>query len=62
MATSGTPRKTTPRKLAASEARRDWADTLNRVIYRGERVALTRRGKVVAMIVPAEPPSESKAA
>jgi prevent-host-death family protein len=38
--------------MAASEARKDFAETLNRVAYRGERVVLYRRGKPVAAVVP----------
>lgn len=41
-------------RLAASEARKDFADTLNRVAYRRERVVLHRRGKNVAAVVPIE--------
>lgn len=41
-------------KLAASQARDTFADTLNRVAYRGERIVLRRRGKDLAAIVPIE--------
>ncbi len=41
-------------RLAASKARDDFADTLNRVAYGGERIVLRRRGKDVAVIVPVE--------
>jgi len=41
-------------RLNATKAREDFSDTLNRVAYRGERILLERRGKVVAAIVPAE--------
>jgi len=41
-------------KLAASQARDAFADTLNRVAYRGERIVLRRRGKDLAAIVPIE--------
>jgi prevent-host-death family protein len=41
-------------KLAASQARDTFSDTLNRVAYRGERIVLRRRGKDVAAIVPIE--------
>jgi prevent-host-death family protein len=37
-----------------TEARKEFADLVNRVAYTGERVALTRRGKVMAAIVSAE--------
>jgi prevent-host-death family protein len=39
-------------KLAASQARETFSDTLNRVAYRGERIVLRRRGKDLAAIVP----------
>lgn len=38
--------------LSAGEARRNFADSLNRVAFGGERIVLTRRGKTVAAIVP----------
>jgi len=41
-------------KLAASQARDAFADTLNRVAYRGERIVLRRRGKDLAAIIPLE--------
>ena len=41
-------------KLAASQARDAFADTLNRVAYRGERIVLRRHGKDLAAIVPIE--------
>lgn len=41
-------------KLAASQARDAFADTLNRVAYGGERIVLRRRGKDLAAIVPIE--------
>lgn len=40
--------------LALHEARAGFADMVNRAAYRGERIALTRRGKVVAALVSAE--------
>jgi len=40
--------------LAASELRKDLADALNRVAYRGERILLQRRGKNVAALVSKE--------
>jgi prevent-host-death family protein len=40
--------------VTSRELRADLADTLNRVIYRGERVLIERRGKAVAAIVPME--------
>jgi prevent-host-death family protein len=37
-----------------SKARGQFAELINQVAYRGQRVALKRRGKTVAAIVPAE--------
>ncbi|MFQ5466655.1 MAG: type II toxin-antitoxin system Phd/YefM family antitoxin [Kiloniellaceae bacterium] len=37
-----------------TEAREDLAETVNRVAYRGDRVRLTRRGKALAALIPAE--------
>ena len=37
--------------LSIVEARNNMAEVLNRVSYRGERVALARRGKAVAVLV-----------
>ncbi|GAA2449846.1 hypothetical protein GCM10010191_79500 [Actinomadura vinacea] len=39
---------------AVTEARKEFADLVNRVAYTGERVALTRRGKIMAALVSAE--------
>lgn len=39
-------------RLPASKARQEFSDTLNRVVYRGERIVLVRRGKDLAAIVP----------
>ena len=44
--------KTPMTRLPASKARQAFADTLNRVVYRGERIVLVRRGKDLAAIVP----------
>ena len=41
-------------RMATSDLRKDTADTLNRVAYGGERIALQRRGKDVAVIVSVE--------
>jgi prevent-host-death family protein len=41
-------------RLAASKARDDFSETLNRVVYKRERIVLRRRGKDVAVIVPLE--------
>jgi prevent-host-death family protein len=40
--------------IPASKAREDFADTLNRVAYGGERIVLHRRGKAIAALVPIE--------
>jgi prevent-host-death family protein len=41
-------------RLAATQARKDFAETINQVVYRGERIVLHRRGKNLAAIVPIE--------
>ena len=41
-------------RMATSDLRKDTADTLNKVAYGGERIALQRRGKDVAVIVSVE--------
>lgn len=38
-------------KLAATALRSAFADTINRVAYQGERIALERHGKTVAALV-----------
>ena len=43
-----------PGQVRVSEARRDLAEIVNRVAYRGERVRLVRHGREVAAIVPIE--------
>jgi prevent-host-death family protein len=40
--------------LSVSKARGQFAELINQAAYRGQRVALKRRGKTVAAIVPAE--------
>ncbi len=40
------------KRLRASEARQHFADTMNRVAYRGERIVLYRRGKDLVAVVP----------
>ena len=40
--------------LPATKAREQFADIINRVSYRGERIVLERRGKGVAALVPVE--------
>lgn len=37
-----------------TEARKDLAELVNQVAYRGERVVLTRHGKVMAALISAE--------
>jgi prevent-host-death family protein len=41
-------------RLSVSEAREAFADLVNRVAYRGDRVRVMRRGREVAAIVPIE--------
>jgi prevent-host-death family protein len=41
-------------RLSTSELRKDTADALNKVAYGGDRIALQRRGKDVAVIVSVE--------
>lgn len=41
-------------RIRASKVRDDFAETINRVAYRGERIVLERRGKAVVAIVPLE--------
>ena len=41
-------------RQSASEVRKDFAETIDRVRHRGERIILHRRGKDVAAIVPLE--------
>jgi prevent-host-death family protein len=40
--------------LSAAKIRGELADVINRVAYNKERVAITRRGKVEAIIIPVE--------
>ena len=40
--------------LNSTDAREQLAHVLNRVAYAGDRVRITRRGKVVAAVVPIE--------
>lgn len=40
--------------LSVNDVRNDFAETLNRVRYQGERVLVERRGKGVAALVPVE--------
>lgn len=39
-------------RMAVSEAREDFSETINRVAYGGERIVIGRRGKDVAAVVP----------
>jgi prevent-host-death family protein len=39
-------------RLTTSKARQEFAETINRVAYRGERIILHRRGKNLAALVP----------
>lgn len=43
-----------PGHVSVSEARQDFAELVNRVAYRGERVLVSRRGRPIAAIVPIE--------
>lgn len=40
--------------LEASQIRKGFSDALNTVAYRGERIAIHRHGKQVAVLVPIE--------
>jgi prevent-host-death family protein len=42
------------REVPVTEARKDLAELVNQVAYRGERIVLTRHGKAMAAIVSAE--------
>lgn len=42
-------------EVNSGEARRSFAEMLNRVLYAGERFAVKRNGQVVALLVPVEP-------
>ena len=41
-------------RINASEVREDFAEILNRVAYRGERIVVHRRGKDVVALVPVD--------
>lgn len=41
-------------KVSTSTARKDFSDLVNRAAYGKERVILTRRGKILAALIPAE--------
>jgi len=40
--------------VSVSEARQTFADLVNRVAYRNERVLITRRGRPIAAVIPME--------
>lgn len=40
------------KRLTTSKARQDFAETINRVAYQGERIILHRRGKNLVAVVP----------
>jgi prevent-host-death family protein len=40
--------------MSASQIREEFAEALNRVVYKGERIVLRRRGKDVAALVSME--------
>jgi antitoxin Phd len=39
-------------RMEATRARQEFADAINRVAYRRDRIVVSRRGKDVAVIVP----------
>ena len=41
-------------QMSAAQARENFGDLLGRVQYRKERIAITRRGKKVALLIPPE--------
>ena len=41
-------------RLTVSDAREDFAEIINRVAYRGERIVIHRHGKDVVALVPVE--------
>ena len=44
----------TGEQLATGKARQDFAETVNRVAYGGERIVLHRRGRSLAALIPVE--------
>jgi prevent-host-death family protein len=44
----------TTNEVSVAEAKRYLSDLLGRVAYRGERITISKRGKPMAMLVPAE--------
>lgn len=41
-------------RLSVSDVRDDFAEVVNRVAYRGERIVINRRGKDIVAMVPVE--------
>jgi prevent-host-death family protein len=41
-------------RMSSSQIREEFAEALNRVIYKGERIVLRRRGKTVAALISIE--------
>jgi prevent-host-death family protein len=41
-------------KMSVADARQKFSDTLNRVVYRNERIVLQRRGKDIAALISLE--------
>ena len=41
-------------RITASMVREKFAETVNRVVYRGERIVLERHGKPIAAIIPVQ--------
>ncbi len=44
----------TQKSISTAEARREFAEIVNRVAYGKERIAVTRRGKTIVAVVPIE--------
>jgi prevent-host-death family protein len=43
----------TTKEVSVAEAKKHFSDLLGRVAYRGERITISKRGKPVAVLVPA---------
>jgi prevent-host-death family protein len=43
------------KRVTAEEARRNFADLLNEVGFKGEQFLITRHGKPIAKLIPAQP-------
>ena len=54
MATTGSKEDTGATTVTSEEVRLSLGDLINRVLYRNERVRVTRRGKPVMALVPLE--------